>query len=677
MDKQIIKPSAQFKSRLNKTKSSIVFFIGIYILLLIFGLVLSITGMYAGWYVIVKFPGLLTFLAGLGIIAMGLIVFFFLIKFIFKSHKTSTEGLIEIHRKNHPGLFSMFDELTRKTGTPLPYKVYLSPDVNAGVFYESSFWSMFFPVQKNLYIGMGLINTLSQQELKAVLAHEFGHFSQKSTQTGSYVYNVNQIIYNMLYDNEKFEALTVNWARQLSYFGIFIVMAIYIITGIQWILRKLYALINKNYLALSREMEFHADEIAAHFTGAEALKNALLRMHLAEYALNNAIDYHVENNYKSRNIYPAQSFIMNFLAQNDQMKIINGFPQVQLQDLTKYNKSKLIIKDQWASHPELDERIAHLDKTGIKSQPDKYQPANELLSEPHKLQEKFTGLIFTEFEDAEEIDLETFIKQYSEDFNTKRFPAIYNGYYDDKNPSQFEIEKPVEVYEKLELKKLFSDEMVDKIYLSISLAHDIEILKKILSKELKIKTFDYEGIRYKAKSSRRLLYRLKAEWKHINEEIKQNDKHIFAFFKRQEEKAGKNQLVEKYKKFFDFDKQMKNQIELYNNLINSLQFVHIKLPIVEIKNNLVEVEYLERKLKKQLLEMLENPVCQNLLKEKNRKLFELYLSKEWKYFGNRVYFEKNLEMLFKVLKAFIDSLSAGYFHIKLDLLNYQAELVSD
>jgi Zn-dependent protease with chaperone function len=37
---------------------------------------------------------------------------------------------------------------------------------------------MFLPIKKNLQIGLGLVNSLNVSEFKAVMAHEFGHFTQ-------------------------------------------------------------------------------------------------------------------------------------------------------------------------------------------------------------------------------------------------------------------------------------------------------------------------------------------------------------------------------------------------------------------------------------------------------------------------------------------------------------------
>ena len=147
---------------------------------------------------------------------------FFLIKFLFKSHKVERSHFLEIHKEDEPKLFGMIEEIVQSVGTQFPKKVYLSPDVNAGVFYDSSFWSMFLPIRKNLNIGLGLVNTITEQELKSILSHEFGHFSQSSMKLGSYVYNVNQIIFNLLYNNQSYDKMLMAWANANGFLGFFV-----------------------------------------------------------------------------------------------------------------------------------------------------------------------------------------------------------------------------------------------------------------------------------------------------------------------------------------------------------------------------------------------------------------------------------------------------------------------
>lgn len=52
--------------------------------------------------------------------------------------------------KDQPELFTLIREVVRDVDTDFPKRVYLSADVNAAVFYDSRFWSMFLPIKKNL-----------------------------------------------------------------------------------------------------------------------------------------------------------------------------------------------------------------------------------------------------------------------------------------------------------------------------------------------------------------------------------------------------------------------------------------------------------------------------------------------------------------------------------------------
>jgi len=197
-----VEVSPNFKKHARKTILSIFVFAFTYILLLVLAIGLTIGFTLFGLFIFASKPMFLTGVLCLGLIASGLTILFFLLKFVFAQTKTDTSHLTAITAQDEPRLFALIDEIVNEVDTSFPKKVFLSHDVNASVFYDSTFWSMFLPIRKNLQIGMGLINVVTQQELKAILAHEFGHFSQRSMKLMSYVYHVNQIIYNMLYKNE-------------------------------------------------------------------------------------------------------------------------------------------------------------------------------------------------------------------------------------------------------------------------------------------------------------------------------------------------------------------------------------------------------------------------------------------------------------------------------------------
>jgi Zn-dependent protease with chaperone function len=67
----------------------------------------------------------------------------------------------------------------------------------------------------------------------------------------------------MLFDNKDYTAFLQTWGNLHSYLRVFALITVKIAGSIQWILRSMYQIVNKTYMGLSREMEFHADAVAA------------------------------------------------------------------------------------------------------------------------------------------------------------------------------------------------------------------------------------------------------------------------------------------------------------------------------------------------------------------------------------------------------------------------------
>src|SRR5207244_1928026 len=106
-------------------------------------------------------------------------------------------------------LHRLADEL----GAPRPYRVYLSPGVNACVFYDLSLLNLIIPSRKNLDIGLGLVNVLNIGELKAVLAYEFGHFAQRTMAVGRWVYISHQIATHIVAKRDAFDRFLAYLSR--------------------------------------------------------------------------------------------------------------------------------------------------------------------------------------------------------------------------------------------------------------------------------------------------------------------------------------------------------------------------------------------------------------------------------------------------------------------------------
>src|SRR5262249_20698318 len=110
----------------------------------------------------------------------------FMVKGFFKRSRSDPVIGVEVTEDGEPELFAFIHRLCQDTKAPFPHRIYVVPDVNAAVAYHESVLNLFLPARKNLIIGLGLVNRLNLMEFKAVLAHEFGHFSQKSMKLGTY-----------------------------------------------------------------------------------------------------------------------------------------------------------------------------------------------------------------------------------------------------------------------------------------------------------------------------------------------------------------------------------------------------------------------------------------------------------------------------------------------------------
>ncbi len=663
---------------------SVFLFIIVYVILLSFSILLTLFCGYFGIMIMVSHFHYTTLAIGISLIGLGILILVFLIKFIFKENATDKSNFIEITRQEEPQLFSLIDTIVEEVGTDFPKRVYLSEDVNAAVFYDSTFWSMFLPVKKNLQIGLGLINIVSQMELKAILAHEFGHFSQKSMKVGSYVHNVNQIIYNMLYENTSYSSFIQGFASINNLTALASYIAVGFIKVIQWILQKMYSIINIRYLKLSREMEFHADEVAAHVTGYMPLKTSLLRLDLAEHSYSSVIKFYsgkVSDCIRSKNVFKEQHSVMKFLASEINLEIKESYPLVTFEHINKYNKSKLNFTSQWTSHPSLKDRISALEKTNIVKENDDFKPANQLFSNIEILQETVTDQIFSKVQYKDSVtqySLGDFTKAYTSDFYTNSYNKFYNNYYDSRNPIKFKEE-----YKQISfdgnISDLFSTEKIENIYISQALNNDIESLKHIGDKRNKIKSFDYDGIKYTRKNVKELIEKLSIELEECNLLNEENDKQIFAAFNNLALKTGKEkQFTEKHILFTNTEDFFNIKNDFLNDFIEKTNFFQYETSTAKIKEHVSKLYKLEEEFKKNINGILNNSHYASKLSDDTKTSFEKYISDKQIYFVEKedIYNNDTILLLFICIQEFSDFLAQLMFDTKKDFLEFQAELMN-
>lgn len=668
--------SSDFKNKTQKAILSIVLFITSFIFLIFLGIGFVVLFVLLALQILLLMGNFVGMLIAVGLLSSAIVLLIFLFKFLFQKSSNSTEGLYQIYESQHPKLFQMIHEIANEVGTDFPKKVFLSDQLNASVFYDSSFWSMIFPVRKNLMIGYALVNVSTEQELKGILAHEFGHFSQKSMKIGSYVYNCNRIIFSLVFENSSFEESVNKFSNGHILIKLTVGFSIYIIRGFQFVLKQLYIFLNKSNLSLSREMEFHADEVATNIVGSQVMIDSLARMDLSDRAYGSANAFtnskYVEG-FRLCNFYDIQTYVLNIIAKADKHNFNEHLPKVTLDELRLQNKSRLNIKDQWASHPTMEERIESIQRLNIQTVNNSLQSAKFLFEKSNEIELKLTKLIYPEHElmDLKELSTTEEKEMYNEFLKAVSFNEIYNGYYDNKNPLN-EIPKVVNIDDSVSLKNLFSDEEVALGAKYLALSQDYKDVEYLAFQKHKIKTFDFDGIKYRKKNAENLLKNLDKELLDLKNQIESHDVLIYSFFYHKAQDKGLffewNSI---YKTYRTMDKLYDLGYEKAAKFEGVLGFLNEELTIPVLQEKLKTMKPFEEIFKTHLKELVATDLFQNEINEESRKIIIDYIENNEAYLRSEQWNDAALNLLFDCLRAVPYIHSDLIFTAKKNLLDFQ------
>ena len=320
----------------------------------------------------------------------------FMAKALFFVKAGGSSDDLEITQESEPALFGFLYQLADDAGAPRPHRVFLSNRVNACVFYDLSILNFFFRSKKNLEIGMPLVNMLTLGELKAVLAHEFGHFAQKSMSVGRWVYIAQQIAGHIVAKRDlldkalnfisrtDFRIAWIGWAMRL------------IVWSIRSLMDSLFSLVVIAQRALSREMEFQADLVAVSLTGSDALIHALHKLHAADDAWSRALEFinsEISAGRSVENAFTIQLKVLDkvrTILDDQEYGCIPKLPTETAQ-MNRIFKDQMIQPPQmWATHPENRAREENAKKVYVAA-PFCDESSWTLFADSQQLQKKLTS----------------------------------------------------------------------------------------------------------------------------------------------------------------------------------------------------------------------------------------------------------------------------------------------
>ncbi|HTR29514.1 MAG TPA: M48 family metallopeptidase [Puia sp.] len=666
--------SPDFRRQVPKVIGAILLFILVYLLLVVAAVALAIFCGYLGVFLFTRltnFPGVIL---GLGVVAVGISVFVFLIKFIFAVAKDEDSDRVQITETEQPRLFEFIRRLSRETGTRFPRKIFLSPSVNASVFYNSSFRSTFLPARKNLDIGLGLVNCLNLSEFKAVIAHEFGHFSQKSMRLGSFTYNVNRVIYNMLYQNKDYTAFLGTWGSFHSLLRFFVFITVKIANGIQWLLQKMYGVINKRYMGLSREMEFHADSVSASVAGSNNAISALARIDVASGCYNTALsdaNQQLKQQKVARNIYSNQLIVMRTIAEEYRLPMRDRLPDFDVRFIESFGQSRINYKDQWASHPNLKDRIARLDRLQLTATPGT-DSAWEIFDHPETLQETFTARLYRtlDLQSPGIYDAAEFSDRFRRERSSHALPAVFHGFFDGRYidaegwDASGLTDGPAPA---VDVAELFSKEN-GQLYSAIeNNTRDLELLKAIRDKKTSITSFDFDGVKYTVSGCDALIASLETEIAAQKTRLQHLDKTALRFFFHRPD-IDREKLVAAFCSFQAEDLRAREFTGVVTRLLNRIQpFYAGKVSLGKINDILRQLKSTEEaELKRAYNKLLD----ENILTSPEEIL--AFVQKSYVYFHDNAFLNNELNELTGLARKTAEGLNQRRFQAYRSLLEIGA-----
>ncbi|MDH5491063.1 MAG: M48 family metallopeptidase, partial [Myxococcales bacterium] len=285
-------------------------------------------------------------------------LFIVLIKGLFAVQRNPMKQLVEVTIEDEPELLAFIHRVADDAGAPRPHRIFLSPRVNAAVFYDVGIGNLLVPTKKNLEIGLGLVNGLSLDELKAVIAHEFGHFSQRSMGIGSWVYLSQQVVGDLITRRDALDRFLTG----LSYVDIRIAWIGWIMRLLVWALRavvdqafRAVILLNR---ALGQQMEFAADRVAVSLSGSDSLVHALHRLSAADVAWGRAMGVLIDHAMRGKSVGDLFAIQTKMIERHRQVHALVGYgetpsapPPSERAAHRVFSRELAETPRMWATHP--------------------------------------------------------------------------------------------------------------------------------------------------------------------------------------------------------------------------------------------------------------------------------------------------------------------------------------
>lgn len=246
---------------------------------------------------------------------------------------------MEFTRNTAPGLFDLVNEVRMALAGPRLHKILLTRDYNAMIVQQPRLGV--FGSRNYLVVGLPLLRALSPEDMRAVVAHEFGHLSGNHGQFSSWIYRVRQTWIQLLENMQQHRSDYPLFERFFNWYAPYF---------------EAYSFV------LARAQEYEADRCSVIVSGKENSARALINLRLKGKLLDEEFWRDISNLAKTQPEPPEETFSEMLQALRD---------PVPLEKAKLWFAETLTMRHRYHdTHPSLADRLAAIGYPGIRESDD-------------------------------------------------------------------------------------------------------------------------------------------------------------------------------------------------------------------------------------------------------------------------------------------------------------------
>lgn len=286
-----------------------------------------------------------------------------IVRSLLSRHKEIPVGR-PLQKMDAPELWRLVEDVARTVSVRPVDAVYITPGIEIAVNEKGSILGKMRGTSKrNLLLGLGVLPALTQGQLIAILAHEYGHFSNRDTAGGNLAFQVHTSLYAM-----------VQRLIQSKAAFFFNPVWLFVVTY-----QRLFLQVTQG---ASRLQEILADRYAAKTYGGTNFIEGLRNL------IHQSIAFPMQVNYEIREASEHHRPTLNFYNLPMPEKLTTEVNQ-------QFEEAMQRTTSEYDSHPAPKERISWIEALNVPYSPihDNSRPALELFPNTEELQREMTELI--------------------------------------------------------------------------------------------------------------------------------------------------------------------------------------------------------------------------------------------------------------------------------------------